>query len=64
MRRLAFAIAALVLAVGIGSARAADEVVIGARYPMTGPNAQVPWGTRRNTEPFASAVPVGVLSFL
>src|ERR1700756_4156804 len=41
MQRLAFAIAALVLAVGIGSARAADEVVIGARYPMTGPNAQV-----------------------
>ena len=30
MQRLAFAIAALVLAVGIGSARAADEVVIGA----------------------------------
>ena len=25
----------------IGSARAADEVVIGALYPMTGPNAQV-----------------------
>jgi branched-chain amino acid transport system substrate-binding protein len=41
MQRLAYAIAALVLAVGIGSARAADEVVIGALYPMTGPNAQV-----------------------
>jgi branched-chain amino acid transport system substrate-binding protein len=35
------AIAAFVLAIGGGSVRAADEVVIGALYPMTGPNAQV-----------------------
>src|ERR1700722_13976426 len=41
MQRLAYAIAALVLAVGIGSARAADEAAIGALYPMTGPNAPV-----------------------
>ena len=41
MQRLAYAIAALVLALGIGSARAADDVLIGALYPMTGPNAQV-----------------------
>ena len=41
MQRLMLAIAAFVLAVGCGYARAADEVVIGALYPMTGPNAQV-----------------------
>jgi branched-chain amino acid transport system substrate-binding protein len=41
MQRLMVAIAAFVLAVGGGSARAADDVVIGALYPMTGPNAQV-----------------------
>ena len=35
------AIAAFVLAIGGGSARAADDVVIGALYPMTGPNGQV-----------------------
>ena len=35
------AIAAFVLAIGGGSVRAADDVVIGALYPMTGPNAQV-----------------------
>jgi len=33
--------AAFVLAVRGGAARAADDVVIGALYPMTGPNAQV-----------------------
>ena len=41
MQRLMLAIAAFVLAVGVRYARAADEVVIGALYPMTGPNAQV-----------------------
>ena len=41
MQSLVFAIAAFVLAVGIGPARAADDVVIGALYPMTGQNAQV-----------------------
>jgi len=41
MNRLAYALAAILLAVGIGSARAADDVVIGALYPMTGPSAQV-----------------------
>jgi branched-chain amino acid transport system substrate-binding protein len=41
MQRLAATIAALVLASGIGSGHAADEVVVGALYPMTGPNAQV-----------------------
>ena len=41
MQRLVFAIAAFVLAIGGGVARAADDVVIGALYPMTGPNAQV-----------------------
>jgi branched-chain amino acid transport system substrate-binding protein len=41
MQRLMLAIAAFVLAVGCGYAHAADEVVIGALYPMTGPNAQV-----------------------
>jgi branched-chain amino acid transport system substrate-binding protein len=41
MQRLIVAIAAFVLAVGGGSVRAADDVVIGALYPMTGPNAQV-----------------------
>ncbi|HET7879295.1 MAG TPA: ABC transporter substrate-binding protein, partial [Acetobacteraceae bacterium] len=35
------AVAAFMLAVGGGSVRAADDVVIGALYPMTGPNAQV-----------------------
>jgi branched-chain amino acid transport system substrate-binding protein len=34
-------VAAFVLAIGGGAARAADDVVIGALYPMTGPNAQV-----------------------
>jgi len=41
MIRLAYLVAAMLLAVGIGSARAAEDVVIGALYPMTGPNAQV-----------------------
>ena len=41
MQRPMLAIAAFVLAVWGGSVRAADEVVIGALYPMTGPNAQV-----------------------
>ncbi len=41
MQRLMLAIAAFVLAIGGGFARAADDVVIGALYPMTGPNAQV-----------------------
>jgi len=41
MNRLAYALAAILLAVVIGSARAADDVVIGALYPMTGPSAQV-----------------------
>jgi len=34
-------VAALLLAIGGGVARAADNVLIGALYPMTGPNAQV-----------------------
>ena len=41
MQRVMIAIAAFVLAIGGGAARAADDVVIGALYPMTGPNAQV-----------------------
>jgi branched-chain amino acid transport system substrate-binding protein len=41
MQRLVVVIAACVLAVWSGPARAADDVVIGALYPMTGPNAQV-----------------------
>jgi branched-chain amino acid transport system substrate-binding protein len=41
MQRPMLAIAAFVLAVWGGSVRAVDEVVIGALYPMTGPNAQV-----------------------
>ena len=41
MQGVIVAIAAFVLAIGGGSARAADDVVIGALYPMTGPNAQV-----------------------
>ena len=41
MQRIVCAIAAFVLLIGRGSARAADDVVIGALYPMTGPNAQV-----------------------
>lgn len=41
MQRVMWAIAAFVLAIGGGSLRAADDVVIGALYPMTGPNAQV-----------------------
>jgi branched-chain amino acid transport system substrate-binding protein len=41
MQRLMLAIAAFVLAIGGGAVRAADDVVIGALYPMTGPNAQV-----------------------
>jgi len=41
MQRVIIAIAAFVLAIGGGAARAADDVVIGALYPMTGPNAQV-----------------------
>ena len=41
MQRVIWAIAAFVLAVGGGPVRAADDVVIGALYPMTGPNAQV-----------------------
>ncbi len=41
MQRLVLVIAAFVLAIGGGSVRAAEDVVIGALYPMTGPNAQV-----------------------
>ncbi len=41
MIRLAFAFAALVLAFSSGPSSAADDVLIGALYPMTGPNAQV-----------------------
>jgi branched-chain amino acid transport system substrate-binding protein len=41
MQRRVFVVAAFVLAIGAASARAADDVVIGALYPMTGPNAQV-----------------------
>jgi branched-chain amino acid transport system substrate-binding protein len=41
MQRWMLVAAAFVLAVGGGAARAADDVVIGALYPMTGPNAQV-----------------------
>jgi branched-chain amino acid transport system substrate-binding protein len=41
MQRWMLVVAAFVLAVGGGAARAADDVVIGALYPMTGPNAQV-----------------------
>jgi branched-chain amino acid transport system substrate-binding protein len=41
MQRIVWAVAAFVLAIGCGAARAADDVVIGALYPMTGANAQV-----------------------
>jgi branched-chain amino acid transport system substrate-binding protein len=41
MQRIALVVAALVLAMAGGVACAADDVVIGALYPMTGPNAQV-----------------------
>ena len=41
MQRWMLVVAAFVLAIGGGAARAADDVVIGALYPMTGPNAQV-----------------------
>jgi branched-chain amino acid transport system substrate-binding protein len=41
MQRRVLVVAAFMLAVGGGVARAADDVVIGALYPMTGPNAQV-----------------------
>ncbi|MGC1412447.1 MAG: ABC transporter substrate-binding protein [Acetobacteraceae bacterium] len=41
MQGVILAIAAFVLAVGAGPALAADDVVIGALYPMTGPNGQV-----------------------
>jgi branched-chain amino acid transport system substrate-binding protein len=41
MQGVMLAIAAFVLAIGAGPARAADDVVIGALYPMTGPNGQV-----------------------
>src|SRR5579871_4651013 len=41
MQGVILAIAAFVLAIGAGPARAADDVVIGALYPMTGPNGVV-----------------------
>ncbi len=41
MQRMVVVVAAFVLAICGGVARAADDVVIGALYPMTGPNAQV-----------------------
>jgi len=41
MQRAMMAIVAFMLAIGGGSVRAADDVVIGALYPMTGPNAPV-----------------------
>ncbi len=41
MQRRVLVVAAFVLAIGGGVARAANDVVIGALYPMTGPNAQV-----------------------
>lgn len=41
MQRMVWVIAAFVLAMTGGVARAADDVLIGALYPMTGPNAQV-----------------------
>ena len=41
MQRGMLVVAALLLAIGGGVARAADNVLIGALYPMTGPNAQV-----------------------
>jgi branched-chain amino acid transport system substrate-binding protein len=41
MQRRVLVAAAFVLAIGGGVARAADNVLIGALYPMTGPNAQV-----------------------
>ena len=41
MQRRVLVVAAFMLAIGGGVARAADDVVIGALYPMTGPNAQV-----------------------
>jgi branched-chain amino acid transport system substrate-binding protein len=40
MRRLVFAIAAFVLAIGGGAVRAADDILIGAIYPLTGASAQ------------------------
>ena len=40
MRRLIFAIAAFVLAFGSGPVRAADDILIGAIYPLTGASAQ------------------------
>ena len=56
MQRLMLAIAAFVLAVGCGYARAADEVVIGALYPMTGPNAQVGTDARAAMETAAEII--------
>ena len=41
MQGVIVAIAAFVLAIGSVPARAADDVVIGALYQMTGPNGQV-----------------------
>ena len=41
MQRRVLVVAAFMLAIGGSVARAADDVVIGALYPMTGPNAQV-----------------------
>ena len=41
MQRRMLVVAAFVLAIGGGVVRAADDVVIGALYLMTGPNAQV-----------------------
>ena len=40
MKRLALAIAGILFAAGIGAARAADDVVIGVLYPLTGNTAQ------------------------
>ncbi len=41
MQRMILAIAAFMLAIGGGAVRAADDVIIGVLYPMTGPNAVV-----------------------
>ncbi|HEY7579183.1 MAG TPA: ABC transporter substrate-binding protein [Acetobacteraceae bacterium] len=56
MQRIVLVVAALVLAMAGGVARAADDVVIGALYPMTGPNAQVGNDARAAMETAAEIV--------
>src|SRR5690349_13810379 len=50
MQRMMLAVAAFVLAIGVGAARAAEDVIIGALYPMSGPHAQVGGDARARME--------------